>query len=173
MRPEEKAQYVENLEAALSTAQVIVKTRFQGIDANDINELRSQLRTAGASYRVVKNSLLRRVVNDTDMAPLADGLKGPIALAYAEANAVDTAKALKAFGKTNKLLVIEGGLLSGKTLSADDVEALAELPSLDQLRGKLLGLLQAVPQKLLGVLQAPARDFVGVLEARRSSLDTE
>ena len=167
MRREEKAQYIENLQSALSTAQVIVTTRFQGIGVEDLNELRSQLRASGASYKVVKNTLLRRAVNDTDMAPISDGLKGPVALAFNDSNAVETAKALKAFNKTNKLLVIEGGLLSGRTISADDIDALAELPSLDQLRGQFLGLLQAVPQQLLRVLQAPSRDFVGVLEARR------
>jgi large subunit ribosomal protein L10 len=94
-----------------------------------------------------------------------------VALAYSSSNAVETAKALKAFSKTNELLVIEGGILSGRTLSAGDIDALAELPSLDQLRGQFLGLLEAVPQKLLRVLQAPSRDFVGVLEARRRQQD--
>lgn len=164
---EEKAQYIENLATELSNAQVIVTTRFQGIGVDSLNILRSDLRASGASYKVVKNTLLRRAVEGTDKAPIVDGLKGPVALAYSATNAVETAKALKAFSKKNDLLVIEGGLMSGRVLSADDISALADLPSLDQLRGQFLGLLQAVPQKLLRVLQAPSRDFVGVLEARR------
>lgn len=167
MRREEKAQYIENLQAALSDAQVIVTTRFQGIGVESLNQLRSELRASGASYRVVKNTLLRRAIADTDNAPILEGLKGPVALAYSNTNPVETAKTLQAFNKTNELLVIEGGILSGRTLSAEDIDALAKLPSLDQLRGQFLGLMQAVPQKLLRVLQAPSRDFVGVLDARR------
>jgi large subunit ribosomal protein L10 len=173
VRREEKVKYVESLQAELSNAQVVVKTRFQGIGVESLNQLRSELRASGASYRVVKNTLLRLAVRDTDLAPLADDLKGPIALAYSTTNAVDTAKALKTFSKTQKLLLIDGGMLSGKTLSAEDVDALAKLPSLDQLRGQFLSLLQAVPQKFLRVLQAPSRDLVGVLEARRHQLDEE
>ena len=167
MRREEKAQYIEKLQSALSDAEVIVTTRFTGIGVESLNKLRNDLRASGGSYRVVKNTLLRRAVNDTDMAPLVEGLKGPVALAYSSSNPVETAKALKAFSKENALLVIEGGIMSGRALSAADIDALAELPSLDQLRAQMLALLQAVPQQLLRVLQAPSRDFVGVLEARR------
>ena len=167
MRREEKAQYIENLQAALADAEVIVTTRFQGIGVESLNQLRSNLRASGASYKVVKNTLLRRALSDTDMAPLAEGLKGPVALAYSSTNPVETAKALNEFSKDNELLVIEGGIMAGRALTAADVEALAKLPSLDQLRGQFLGLLQAVPQQLLRVLQAPSRDLVGVLDARR------
>ncbi len=171
MRKEEKTEYVAELRDALSGSQIVLRTRYQGLDVAKMTALRKDLREKGVRYKVVRNTLLRRAVEGTDYEPLVRDLKGPIALAFTEEDAVVTAKALTDFAKDEDLFTVDGGVLDGKELDASQIQSLASLPGKDQLRAQLLCLLQTVPQRLLGVLQAPARDMVGVIEARRKNLE--
>ena len=171
MNREEKIAYVETLKEGLSSAQIVLRTRFTGLSVSRMTELRKNLRDAGVRYRVVKNTLLRRAVEGTEYESLVEDLKGPIALAYSSEDVVGVAKTLTDFAKDEELFLVENGVLSGKALSAADVVSLASLPSKDQLRGQFLSVLQSVPRNLLGVMQAPSRDLLGVLNARKDSLE--
>ena len=171
MRREEKETYVEELRQSLLDAQIIVRTRFTGVNAGEMTELRSKVRHTGARYQVVKNNMLKLAVAGTHLESLVEDLKGPIALAYASEDVVGVAKALSEVAKDLEVFQVEAGVLSGKAIEASSVEALAKLPSKDALRAQLLGLLESVPRTLLGVLQAPSRDMLGVLNARKDTLD--
>jgi large subunit ribosomal protein L10 len=171
VRKEEKTQYVDELREAMKGSQIVLRTRYSGLNVAKMSALRKQLSESGVRYKVVRNTLLRRAVEGTDYEPLVRDLKGPIALAFTEEDAVATAKVLTDFAKGEEVFSIDIGVLDGKELSAAQIQSLASLPGKDQLRAQLLSLLQTVPQRLLGVLQAPARDMVGVIEARRKNLD--
>lgn len=171
MRREEKETYVEELRQSLMDAHIIVRTRFNGVDAGGMTDLRRKIRHTGARYRVVKNNMLKRAVEGTHLESLVEELKGPIALAYASEDVVGVAKALSEVAKDLEVFQVEGGVLSGKAIEASSVEALAKLPSKDALRAQLLGLFESVPRNLLGVFQAPSRDMLCVLNARKDSLE--
>lgn len=172
MNRQQKSQEVEDLKALFGDAQLMVLTEFSGLDVEQITVLRRSLRQAQAGYRVVKNTLARRALADTDLEPLTEHLTGPVAVAFSNEDPAATAKALTEFSKDNPELELKIGLMAGgKILSADDVVALGKLPGKDQLRGMLLGTFTAVPRNFLGVLQGAQRDFFGVLQARGRELE--
>jgi large subunit ribosomal protein L10 len=126
--------------------------------------LRRQIRDAGAQFKVTKNRLAKRALEGTSFADLAPLFTGPTAIAFSN-DPVAAAKAAVAFANRNNKLTIIGGGLAGKTLDAAEVRALAILPSLDELRGKIIGLIQAPATKLAGLLQAPAGQLARVVAA--------
>src|SRR5262249_43003504 len=126
--------------------------------------LRRQMRAAGAGFKVTKNRLAKRALEGTAFAALAPLFTGPTAVAYSH-DPVAAAKAAVTFANRNDKLTIIGGGLSGQMLDAAGVRALATLPSLDELRGKIIGLIQAPATKLAGLLQAPAGQLARVLAA--------
>ena len=119
----------------------------------EADELRNKVRDAGASLRVTKNRIARLAVKDTKFEGLADLFKGPVAMAYAN-DPIAACKACVEFAKNNEKLVIVGGALSDKALTLDEIKALAAIPSMDELRAKLVGLLQAPAAKLARVTKA-------------------
>lgn len=119
----------------------------------EADELRNKVRDAGASLRVTKNRIARLAVKDTKFEGLADLFKGPVAMAYAN-DPIAACKACVEFAKNNEKLVIIGGALSDKALTLDEIKALAAIPSMDELRAKLVGLLQAPAAKLARVTKA-------------------
>jgi large subunit ribosomal protein L10 len=126
--------------------------------------LRTELRKEKASYKVTKNSLAKVAIKGTKFEGIASMLSGPTGVATSK-DAVAAAKVAYNYSKKNDKLIILGGALGSLVLDAKGIEALAKLPSLDEVRSKLIGLLLAAPTKLVGVLQAPARDLVGVTRA--------
>lgn len=138
---------------------------YRGLSVEQVSKLRSQMRTAGGSFRVVKNTLLRRAVEGTDYEGLREHFVGTTAVVTVSDEPVAAAKVLKDFAKEVNKLQIRGGAMGSTTLAKAEVEAMAELPSLDELRGKLVGLFQAPAQKVMGVLEAPARQVAQVLKA--------
>jgi large subunit ribosomal protein L10 len=126
--------------------------------------LRGKIRDAGASYKVAKNSLAKLAINDTDYAGLDELLTGPTALATS-VDPVAAAKAVVEFAKTNDKLEIVGGAMGALVLNADGIKALAALPSLDELRGRLVGLVQAPATKLAQLATAPAAKLARVFGA--------
>lgn len=138
---------------------------YQGLNAQDLYALRRGLREKGARLFVAKNTLIRLALKELGL-PEVDGLSGPSALVFYQ-DPVAAAKTLLDFAKKNPKGIPEakGGLLQGQVLSAQDVKALAELPSQDELRAELVGVLQAPLAELVGVLGGVARELVGVLEA--------
>lgn len=160
----QKEEEIRELNERFANDEIVVVTHYSGLSVAEITDLRGQLREEGASFKVTKNSLAKIAIKDTRFEQMADMFKGPTGVASSQ-DPVAAAKVAHKFAKTNKNLIILGGALGEKLLSAEEVEQLAKLPSLDEIRSKLVGLLVAAPTKLAGILQAPARDLVGVTKA--------
>jgi len=163
----QKRELVGQLNTALKTAVTVVVTRNNGLTVAEVTDLRRQMRDAGASYKVAKNRLARIALEGTSYTSLSSLLKGPTGIAYS-ADPVAAAKAANEFAKKNDKLVILGGAMGDKPLDVNAVKALATLPSLDELRGKIIGLLNAPATKVAGVVQAPASKLARVLNAYAS-----
>jgi large subunit ribosomal protein L10 len=168
----EKAKVIEDLHAALRGAGVVVVSHYKGLSVAEITELRGEMRKGGAVFRVTKNRLAQRAAEGTAYAALGPLLKGPTALAYS-VDPVAAPKVAAAFARRNDKLQIVGGGLGETVLDAAAVKALAELPSLDELRARLIGLLQAPAAKLVGVLQAPGGQLARCLAARAEQAGDE
>ena len=161
----EKARVIDDLSGVFGDTGVVVVTHYKGLSVAEITDLRARMRAAGAAFRVTKNKLAQRALDGTPFAPIADLFKGPTAIAFSKDPAA-APKIVSEFAKKNDKLQIVGGGLSGTLLDAASVRALAELPSLDELRGRLIGLLNAPASRLVGVLQAPGGQMARVLAAR-------
>ncbi len=160
----QKAEAVASLNATLSEVGVVVVTRNLGLTVAQSTDLRSKMRDAGASYRVTKNRLAKLALKNTDYEGLSDLLSGPTALATS-ADPVAAAKAAVDFAKSNDKLEIVGGAMGTQILDEAGVKALASLPSLDELRGKLVGLINAPATKIAQVVNAPAAKLARVFGA--------
>ena len=153
MNREEKTELLNMLHEVLSNAESVVITEYLGLTVAEADELRNKVRDAGASLRVTKNRIARLAVKDTKFEGLADLFKGPVAMAYAN-DPIAACKACVEFAKNNEKLIIVGGALSDKALTLDEIKELAAIPSMDELRAKLVGLLQAPAAKLARVTKA-------------------
>lgn len=160
----QKADAVAELNAVFNEAGVVVITRNLGLSVAASTNLRGKMREAGATYKVAKNRLAKIALNDTPYAGLEEYLSGPTAIAYS-ADPVAAAKAAVDFAKTNDKLEIVGGSMGGQMLDADGVKALASMPSLDELRAKLIGLVNAPATKIAQVVTAPAGKLARVFGA--------
>jgi large subunit ribosomal protein L10 len=160
----EKHAFVAELAAVFAETSMVVVTQNKGLTVADVTKLRRQMREAGATYKVAKNRLATLALDGTRFDGIAPLLKGPTALAWSR-DPVAVAKAAIEFAKTNDKLVVLGGALGNQMLDASGVKALSELPSLDALRAKILGLLNAPATKIAGVLQAPGGQLARVLAA--------
>jgi len=159
-----KQETIENLKGALSDAQLVVLLHNHGLTVAEVSDLRRKVRAAGAGYKVAKNTLTKLVIKDTQFASLDGLLTGPIAIAYSK-DAVAAAKVISEYANTNDKIKIVGGVLDGQALSLAAIKNLATLPSLDELRAKIVGLLQAPATKIAGILQAPAGQLARVIGA--------
>jgi large subunit ribosomal protein L10 len=160
----EKSEVVSALHASLKQMGVVVITRNLGMSVAQSTDLRQKMRDAGAAYKVTKNRLAKIAIQDTDYAAIGDMLTGPVGLATS-ADPVAAAKVAIDFAKTNDKLEIVGGAMGALLLDAEGVKALASLPSLDELRAKLVGLIQAPATKLATVTQVPAAQLARVFGA--------
>ncbi len=160
----EKREFVTELNQALSATSMIVVTRNTGMTVAEVTNLRRQMGAAGATYKVAKNRLTNLALDGTQFDSLKSLLKGPIALAWAT-DPVAVAKAAVDFAKTNDKFVVLGGALGTQTLNADGIKALADLPSLNQLRASLVGMISTPATRIAGVLQAPAGQLARVFGA--------
>jgi large subunit ribosomal protein L10 len=159
-----KAEVVESLNEVFSEAGSVVVAHYTGLTVAEMSDLRARMRAAGASFKVAKNRLVVRALQGTAAEPIAHLFKGPTGIAYSS-DPVAPSRVAAAYAKENDKLVILGGVVGKTELDANGVKALAELPSLDELRGKIVGLLQAPATKIAGVLQAPAGQLARVLAA--------
>lgn len=160
----QKTEAVAELNRTFNEVAVVVVTRNLGMTVAQSTQLRNKMREAGASYKVSKNRLAKIALEGTDYAGLSDLLTGPTALATST-DPVAAAKVAVEFAKTNDKLEIVGGAMGSQVLDADGIKALASLPSLDELRAKLIGLVQAPATKLATITQAPAAQIARVLAA--------
>ena len=166
----EKAQVIDELSAVFDEAGVVVVTHYKGLTVAELSDLRTRSRAVGATFRVTKNKLAQLALDGTPFAPVSELFKGPTAIAFSK-DPTSAPKIVAEFAKKNEKLRIVGGGLAGTLLDAASVRALAELPSLDELRGKLIGLLNAPASRLVGLLQAPGGQVARVLAARAEQSD--
>lgn len=166
----EKARVIDDLNAVFGATGVVVVTHYKGLTVAEITDLRGRIREAGAAFRVTKNKLAQLALEGTPYAQIAPLFKGPTAIAFSSDPAA-APKIVSEFARKNDKLQIVGGGLSGTLLDAASVRALAELPSLDELRAKLIGLLNAPASRLVGLLQAPGGQVARVLAARGEQQD--
>ena len=160
----QKADAVAALNANFSKVGVVVVTRNLGMTVAQTTALRVKMRDAGASFKVSKNSLAKLAIANTDYAGIDDLLTGPVALATS-VDPVAAAKIVVEFAKTNDKLEIVGGAMGSLMLDADGIKALASMPSLDELRGTIIGLVQAPATKIAQLSTAPAAKLARVFGA--------
>lgn len=162
-----KEQEVALLAEKLAEAKAAFLADYRGINVEEANRLRGELRQAGVEFRVVKNTLLKLAIAGTDHECLNEHLQGPTALAIADADPVAPAKVLSDFAKSNDKFELKGGVLDGALLTIADIKALADLPSREVLLAKMLGSINAPTTNFVGVLAAVPRSLVQVLAAIR------
>ncbi len=166
---QEKAELIETLQTTLTASSTVVVTHQVGMTVAESSDLRAKMREAGAGFKVTKNRIAKLALKGTRYEELEGLFTGPTAIGTSE-DPVAAAKALVDFAKANDKLTIIGGSMDGKILDKAGVEALAKMPSLDELRGTLVGLLQAPAAKIARVTQAPAGKVARVVKARSDQL---
>ena len=160
----QKAESVAQLNAVFNEVGVVVVTRNLGLSVKQSTDLRTKMRDAGATYKVAKNRLAKLALKDTQYQAIEEYLTGPTALAWST-DPVAAAKAAVDFAKTNDKLEIVGGAMGSTQLNAEGVKALATMPSLDQLRGTIVGLINAPATKIARVVNEPAAKLARVFGA--------
>jgi large subunit ribosomal protein L10 len=164
----QKTEAIAELNAVFNEVGVVVVTRNLGLTVDQSTTLRGKMREAGASFKVAKNRLAKLALKNTDYVGLEDFLSGPTALAWSE-DPVAAAKAAVEFAKTNDKLEIVGGSMGTQVLDEAGIKALASMPSLDELRGKIVGLVNAPATKIAQVVNAPAAKLARVFGAYGTS----
>jgi large subunit ribosomal protein L10 len=164
----EKKAVVEQVSKALAGAQAAIVAEYRGLTVAKMTELRREARDAGVYLKVVKNTLARRALKDSDFECLDQHFVGPLALAASE-DPVAVAKVLSRFQKDNDVFAIKAGAMSGNVLSHDEIQALAKLPGRDELLAILVGTLQAPVQKFVQTLNEVPSKFVRTLAAVRDA----
>ena len=165
--PQEKVDELGFLQNAFKKVEVAILTSVQGLTVAEVSDLRRRLHDAGVHYRVVKNTLAKRAVKGTPLEVIANDFKQVTAVAWHDSDPVGAAKVLTAFKKGLEKFVIKAGFQGGQRLDAAGIEALSSMPSMDELRAQLLGVINGVPAKLLAQLNAPAQHVVGVVQAKK------
>ena len=166
MNRAEKETEVASIRESLVEAKGVVLASLKGLSVTEVTELRVQLHEAGVGLKVVKNTLAKKALAETDMSVLAEDFRGETAIAWSNTEIVTPAKVLVKFQEDVEKLSIKSGYAQGDRLDVTGVEALAKLPTLDELKSKLLGLMQAVPSKLVRQIAAPTQQLAGVINAR-------
>jgi large subunit ribosomal protein L10 len=172
MLKEQKETVIAELTARLRATDALIVTDYRGLTMPQIDALRSTLLEHGARFTVVKNTLTRRAASEAGVDALLAMLEGPSAIAFieSEGSIVEVAKALSESARTTRVLAIRGGLMQGRTITADDVDELAKLPPFDVLRGQVLGAIVSPLSSLIGLVSAPLQNLVGLIDARIEQL---
>ena len=160
----QKSEAVAQLNEVFNEMGVVVVTRNLGLTVDQSTDLRTKMRDAGASYKVAKNRLAKLAIKDTDYTGLEEYLSGPVGLAWSQ-DPVSAAKIAVDFAKSNDKLEIVGGSMGAQVLDEAGIRALAAMPSLDELRGKIVGLVNAPATKVAQLVNAPAAKLARVFGA--------
>jgi len=173
MHKTQKEQVVAELTERLKTTEAIIVADYRGLTNSQLVGLRAKLREHGAKLQVVKNTLTRRAAEAAGTESLLALLEGPSAIAFVETDGdpIAVAKALSDVARETKILTLRGGVLSGKTMTGEDVEELSKLPPVDTIKSQLVGVIIAPLTQLLALIQAPVQDLVGLIDARITQLD--
>jgi large subunit ribosomal protein L10 len=172
MQKSEKEQVVAELVERLRSTESLIVADYRGLTNSQLADLRARLRSSGAQLQVVKNTLTRRAAETAGTESLLALLEGPTAIAFVETDGdpVAVAKALSDTAKDTKILSLRGGMLSGRSISGDQIEELAKLPAPEVVKSQLVGVIVAPLTQLAGLLAAPIRDLVGLIDARIEQL---
>jgi len=172
MQKEDKEKVVAELTERLQSSQALLVADYRGLTMTAIDDLRGELLKHGARFSVVKNTLTRRAAEAAGADALLALLEGPTAIAFleAEGDPVAAAKALSDAARTTRILAIRGGVLEGRTISAEEVENLAKLPPADILRGQVLGAITGPLTTIVGLFAAPLQNLIGLIDARIEQL---
>jgi large subunit ribosomal protein L10 len=165
----QKEEQVADLKEKFGRASCVYVAGYRGLDVEGANQLRKQLHTEGGGdfeYRVIKNSVLRLAAGDTPVADIVEHFQGPTAIAISYGDPVGLAKILSDFSKANEVFALRAGVLEGNAVDAAEIAKVAKLPSLDQLRGTIIGLIQAPATKLVRLLVEPGAQLARVVSAK-------
>jgi large subunit ribosomal protein L10 len=165
-----KAVTIDELTDQLSRSQLTIIADYRGLPVSALQEFRTNLRPAGAELRVAKNTLTTIAADKAGVEGLGPLLEGPTALVFGYEDLVQTAKAVSDFVRTSRVLTVRGGVMEGRLVTPADVEAIATLPSREQLQAKLLGMLVSPMARTVGVLSGPSRSLAYLLNARSEQL---
>lgn len=160
----QKAELVTELRGVFEQTGLVVVSHYSGLSVADMTSLRVQMRDAGAQFRVTKNRLTKLALEGTKCASISHLFTGPTAIAYSD-DPVAAAKVSVEFAKKNEKLIVLGGVMGETELDAEGVKSLASMPSLDELRAKLVGMISTPATRVAGVLQAPAGQLARVFAA--------
>jgi large subunit ribosomal protein L10 len=167
----QKAEFIEDVRGRFEAAPLVVLTDFKGSTVAQMDALRRSLEEAGGQFQVVKNTLSRIAVAETEMAPLAEHFRGNVGVVFAGEDPIAIAKSFRDQVKANDKLQVKAGFFEGDVLDATGVAAVADLPSREELLAKLLQTIQEGPRQVLGVIQGPARDLLYLLRNYESKLE--
>jgi large subunit ribosomal protein L10 len=169
-----KERVVRDLAERLRSSETLILADYRGLSMTEIDDVRTKLLAHGARFSVVKNTLTRRAAEEAGVKELVELLEGPTAIAFVqEGDMVAVAKTLSDTARDTKILSIKGGILQGQTMTAEQVRDLANLPSIEVVKGQTLGVIVAPLYAFVGLVAAPVRDLVGVIDARRRQLEQQ
>lgn len=166
MEKQQKQEQIDFCKGVFAEAESLILANLTGLKSSEVSDLRKRARLGGVSLRVVKNTLAQIASEGTDAAVLRDDLVGPTVMAWSARDPVSVAKILVDFKKDVDAFSFRAGFIAGRRLDVNGIRALASMPSLDESRAQLLGLLGAIPSRLLAQIQAPSSHMVGVLQAK-------
>ena len=165
MKIDEKKKIVEDIHKKFSESKVVILTDYKGLNVEKINELRGKLKESGVEYKVVKNTLLVRASEETDISLIKDSFKGPSAVALSCDDPVTPAKILTEFAEDHEALEIKIGIINGKILDLSAIKKLSALPSREVLLGSLLSVMSGVPTAFVRALNDMPKRLLNVLQA--------
>ena len=164
MNREQKESFVQNLKSIIAENSLVLVFHYRGMSMTDMTDLRVQSFNSGCNIKVTKNSLTKLSLEGSDKAALSEFFDGPTAIAYSS-DPVQLTKLITNFAKNNSNLVILGGIMDNEILSVEKIEILSKLPSLEEIRAQLIGLISSPAQKIASVLTAPSGDLARVFNA--------
>ena len=164
MNREQKESFVQNLKSIIADNSLVLVFHYRGMSMTDMTDLRVQSFNSGCNIKATKNRLTKLALEGSDKAALSEFFDGPTAIAYSS-DPVQLTKLLTNFAKNNSNLVILGGIMDNEILSVEKIEILSKLPSLEEIRAQLIGLISSPAQKIASVLTAPSGDLARVFNA--------
>ena len=165
MNKTQKKEYIENMKSQFSTSEAVIVTHYQGLTVNQLDDLRAKMREHGIQFKITKNRITKLALENTKCKDLKDLFIGPTAVALSE-DAITSAKILTNFSKENENLKILGGIMGSEILDVAGVKNVATLPTLDEARAKIVGILATPAQKLMSILLAPGSKIANLARAK-------
>lgn len=169
----QKAATINELSDRLSRAKLTIVTDYRGLTVADLQGFRRNLRPVGAEFRIAKNTLTNIAAERVGIEGMSPLLEGPTALVMVYDDLVQASKVVTDFVRTSRILTVRGGVLGNRIVAPPDIDALATMPSVEELRGRLVGLMASPLTRTLGVLSGPSRSIAYLLNARAGQLDGE